>query len=60
VYYGTFIENAGGASLPGKVASYRLQFMRNCPTGDSISTAFGIVESTGNYVSLQELYRPAL
>ena len=58
VYYGSFIDLAGGTSLNPNIANYRLQFMRNCPTGDSISTAFGIVESTGNYISLQELYRP--
>ena len=58
VYYGTFIDNLANADLSNNTVSYKLQFMRNCPTGDSISTAFGIVESSGNYISLQELYKP--
>ena len=58
VYYGTFIDNLANADLSNSTVSYKLEFMRNCPTGDSISTAFGIVESSGNYISLQELYKP--
>lgn len=58
VYYGTFIDNLANANLTNDTVSYKLQFMRNCPNGDSISTAFGIVASSGNYISLQELYIP--
>ena len=58
VYYGTFIDNLANADLSNSTVSYKLEFMRNCPNGDSISTAFGIVESSGNYISLQELYKP--
>ena len=58
VYYGTFIDNLANADLSNSTVSYKLEFMRNCPNGDSISTPFGIVESSGNYISLQELYKP--
>ena len=58
VYYGTFIDNLANATLTNSTVSYKLEFMRNCPNGDSISTPFGIVESSGNYISLQELYKP--
>ena len=58
VYYGTFIDNLANADLSNSTVSYKLEFMRNCPNGDSISTPFGIVESSGNYISLQELYQP--
>ena len=60
VYYGTFIDNLANATLTNSTVSYKLEFMRNCPNGDSISTAFGIVESSGNYISLQELYQPTI
>ena len=60
VYYGTFIDDLSGATLTSSTVSYKLQFMRNCPNGDSISTAFGIVASSGNYISLQELYQPPI
>lgn len=56
VYYGTFIDDLANAILTSSTVSYKLQFMRNCPSGDSISTPFGIVASSGNYISLQELY----
>ena len=60
VYYGTFIDDLSGATLTNSTVSYKLQFMRNCPNGDSISTPFGIVASSGNYISLQELYQPPI
>ena len=60
VYYGTFIDDLANATLTSSTVSYKLQFMRNCPNGDSISTAFGIVASSGNYISLQELYQPPI
>jgi len=56
VYYGSFIDDLANAIITDNRVSYKLQFMRNCPTGDTISTQFGIVESSGNYISLQELY----
>jgi len=58
VYYGTFIDDLSGANLSSSTVFYKLQFRRDCPTTDSISTAFGIVASSGNYISLQELYEP--
>lgn len=58
VYYGSFIDDLAGATLTSSTVTYKLQFMRNCPSGDSISTNFGILASSGNYISLQELYEP--
>lgn len=40
-------------------ATFKLQLMRNCPANDTISTPFGVQYSTGNFMSLQELYTPA-
>ena len=40
-------------------ASYQLQYMRNCPTNNTISNPFGIRASSGNFMSLQEIYRPS-
>ena len=57
VYYGTFIDDLAGATFtPALTVFYKLQFRRDCPSYDTISTPFGIQESTGNYISLQELY----
>lgn len=56
VYYGTFIDDLSGATLTNSTVSYKLQFRRDCPSNDAISTPFGIQASTGNYISLQELY----
>jgi hypothetical protein len=60
VYYGTFIDDLAGADLTSYSSTvyYKLQFRRDCPLDDTISTAFGIVASSGNYISLQELYEP--
>ena len=52
VHYIIFYDTLGGA------ASYKLQFMRNCPTSSTITIPFGIQESSGNFMSVQELYRP--
>jgi hypothetical protein len=48
--------------IPGDTLTviYKLQLMRNCPANDTISTPFGIQASTGNFMSLEELYSPAL
>jgi hypothetical protein len=58
VYYGTFIDDLAGATLTSDTVYYKLQFRRDCPNDDDISTAFGIQVSSGNYISLQELYEP--
>ena len=59
VYYGTFIDDLAGATFsPALTVFYKLQFRRDCPSNDTISTPFGIVASSGNYISLQELYEP--
>jgi len=58
VYYGTFIDDLAGATLSSNTVYYKLQFRRDCPSNDTISTAFGIQVSSGNYISLQELYEP--
>ena len=60
VYYGTFIDDLSGATLTSSTVSYKLQLRRDCPSNDTISTPFGIVASTGNYISLQELYKPPI
>ena len=39
---------------------YKLQFMRNCPSNDTISTPFGIQASSSNLMSLQEIVSPEL
>ena len=57
VYYGTFIDSIAGESLTDSTVTYKLQFRRDCPPNDEISTPFGIQVSSGNYVCLQELYR---
>ena len=57
VYYGTFIDDLSGATFsPALTVFYKLQFRRDCPSYDTISTPFGIQVSSGNYISLQELY----
>jgi len=59
VYYGTFIDDLSGATFsPALTVFYKLQFRRDCPSNDTISTPFGIQVSSGNYISLQELYEP--
>uniref|UniRef100_A0A6C0KT85 Uncharacterized protein n=1 Tax=viral metagenome TaxID=1070528 RepID=A0A6C0KT85_9ZZZZ len=59
VYYGTFIDNLANAFDATTVpVSYKLQLRRDCPNYDTISTHYGIQASSGNYISLQELFRP--
>ena len=61
VYYGTFIDDLSGATFsPALTVCYKLQLRRDCPSNDTISTPFGIVASSGNYISLQELYQPPI
>ena len=60
VYNGTFIDDLGAATpavTNNTSVTYQLQYKRNCPGGDTISTPFGIVTG-GNYIFLQELYCP--
>ena len=63
VYNGTYIDNLNGATLTNSTVTYRLLQRRNLNTtnDDAISTAFGVIGGTGvgNYIFLQELYRPA-
>lgn len=66
VYNGTFIDNLAGETLnynnTANNVAYRLRFKRNCPSDDTIDTSFGIIggEGVGDYIFLQELYRPFL
>ena len=56
VYNGTFIDDLSGIG-DNSIVTYQLHFKRNCPSGDTIFSNFGIV-SGGNYIFLQELYVP--
>ena len=63
VYNGTFIDDLAGVDLmPNKTVTYRLLQRRNLNINidDEISTAFGVVggPDVGNYIFLQELYKP--
>ena len=58
IYFGTYFDPLGGVTLTNSTVYYKLQFMRNCPSNDSISTPFGIVGSpSANYLSIQEFYQ---
>ena len=64
VYNGTFIDNLAGATLnANNIVTYRLMIRRNLNTtyDTEISTAYGIIGGTGvgNYIFLQELYKPS-
>ena len=54
----TYYDKPVGGFTPNFAASYQLQFKRNCPSNDTISTPFGIRDSTGNSIMLKELYSP--
>ena len=58
VYSGSFYDNINNNASSNNMIFYKLQFNRNCPANDTISTPFGIRASTGNSLVLQELYRP--
>jgi hypothetical protein len=58
IYNGSFYDYLNSESLTNNVVYYKLQFRRDCPPGDTISTPFGIRGSTSNYFSIQELYKP--
>lgn len=56
IYNGTFYDNLNGETFNFNVVYYKLQFRRDCPPNDTISTPFGIRGSTSNYFAIQELY----
>jgi len=58
VYYGSFYDSLAPFILTNNTVCYKLQFRRDCPTNDTISTPFGIRGSNSNYISIQELYVP--
>ena len=58
IYNGTFYDNLNGETFNLNVVYYKLQFRRDCPSNDTISTPFGIRGSTSNYFAIQELYQP--
>jgi hypothetical protein len=57
IYNGSFYHDLSGYTIYNP-QYYKLQFRRDCPPGDTISTPFGIRGSTSNYFSIQELYNP--
>jgi hypothetical protein len=66
VYNGTYIDDLTSVASSidnNNTVYYRLQIKRNNPAYDTdgISTPFGIIGGTGvgNYIFLQELYRPS-
>ena len=56
VYNGTFIDTTPGGTSP----TYTLHYKLDCPSTDTIDTAFGILGGANNrnYIYLQELYVP--
>lgn len=56
IYNGTFYDNLEGETFNFNAVYYKLQFRRDCPSNDTISTPFGIRGSTSNYFAIQELY----
>jgi hypothetical protein len=55
IYNGTFLDDLEGSIT---TVYYKLFYRRDCPANETIDTSFGIQESIGNYILLQELYRP--
>ena len=60
IYNGSFYDNLNGEIFNFNVVYYKLQFRRDCPPNDTISTPFGIRGSTSNYFAIQELYQPPI
>jgi len=59
VYNGTYIDDLNGATISGNIVTYKLSQWRNLPSYDTTITSFGVIGgSAGNYIFLQELYRP--
>lgn len=65
VYNGTYIDDLSQASIVGNLVTYRLLQRKNLnasyDNNNLIDTSFGVIGGTdvGNYIFLQELYRPA-
>jgi hypothetical protein len=59
IYNGSFYDSLNGVTLTNNVVFYKLQFRRDCPPNDTISTPFGIRGATSNYFAIQEIYKPA-
>jgi hypothetical protein len=57
IYYGSYYLDLNGSTIYNP-QYFKLQFRRDCPPNDNISTPFGIRGSTSNYFSMQELYKP--
>ena len=61
VYNGTYIDDLGGVDISSNTIYYKLQYWRNLNTtyDNAIDTSFGIIGGgVGNYIFLQELYKP--
>jgi hypothetical protein len=58
IYNGSYYDDLSGVTLTNNIITYRLEFRRDCPVGNTIKTGYGIQNPSGNYISLQELYRP--
>ena len=58
IYNGSYYDDLSGITLTGNIITYRLEFRRDCPPDNTIKTSYGIQASTGNYITLQELYKP--
>ena len=58
IYYGSFYDYLDTLTLANNMVFYKLQFRRDCPPVDTISTPFGIRGYTSNYFSIQELFKP--
>ena len=59
VYNGTYIDDLSGATISNNIVTYKLSQRRNLPSYDTTITSFGVIGgSAGNYIFLQELYRP--
>ena len=60
VYNGTYIDDLNGASNNEDTLTYSLLQRRTCPLEDTSITEFGVIggDDIGNYIFLQELYRP--
>jgi len=57
IYYGSYYLDISGYTIHNP-QYFKLQFRRDCPPNDTISTPFGIRGTRSNYISMQELYRP--
>jgi hypothetical protein len=57
IYNGSYYLDLNGSTIYNP-QYFKLQFRRDCPPGDTISTPFGIRGSSSNYFSMQELYKP--